>query len=146
VNRSPLGAVLEAREVWNGPHMDMSEAERTIILTQLLPGWVSLEKLLGLPPYAIETSADFVLKSARETLVLREPGGAVLYLVRIADFTVGKILTWVEVGEHVAIGQRIGMITFGSQTDLFIPRSLGPDVRVSVGDHVYAGETILASR
>jgi phosphatidylserine decarboxylase len=146
VNRAPVGGVLEAREVWNGPHMDMSEAERTIILTQLLPGWVSLKKLLGLPPYAIESSADFVLKSARETLALQEPGGEVLYVVRIADYTVGKILTWIQVGQEVALGQRIGMITFGSQTDVFFPRSAATAVRVRVGDHVYAGETILAAR
>jgi cation transport ATPase len=30
------------RIVFNGPHMDMTAAETTIILTQLVPGWVSL--------------------------------------------------------------------------------------------------------
>lgn len=145
VNRAPVAGEVADRIVWNGPHMDMSAAERTIILTQLLPGWVTLKKLLGLAPYDIEDSADFVLKSARETLVLRDSRDTAVYVVRIADYTVGKILTWVSKGEHVRLGQKLGMISWGSQTDVFFVDTPGTRPRVQVGAYVYAGETVVAT-
>jgi phosphatidylserine decarboxylase len=145
VNRAPLAGRVSERRIWNGPHMDMSAAERTIVLTQLLPGWVTLKKLLGLPPYEIENTADFVLKSARETLVLRDRRDTDVLVVRIADFSVGKILTWVREGEEVALGQRLGMITWGSQTDVFFADTPGTTPRARVGSYVYAGESVLAT-
>jgi len=144
VNRSPVAGTLEERTVWNGPHLEMSEVERTVILTQLLPGWVSVKKLLGMPPYDIERAADFVLASARETLRIRDERGADVYVMRIADYTVGKILTWAAPGDPLALGQRIGMITWGSQTDVFFAAGGSSRPRVSVGDYVYGGETVLA--
>ena len=36
-------------------------------------GWVTLKKLLGLPPYDLERKADFILRSARETLPAAHP-------------------------------------------------------------------------
>lgn len=144
VNRSPVKGTLEERSVWNGPHLEMSEAERTVILSELVPGWVSIKRFLGIPPYDIENEAEFVLGSARETLRIRDDRGTDVYLVRIADFTVGKILTWVAPGEAVALGQRIGMITWGSQSDVFFAGDGATRPRVVPGDYVYAGETVLA--
>lgn len=145
INRAPIAGRISGRIIFNGPHMDMSEAERAIILSQLVPGWVSLKKLVGLPPYDIEDRADFVLKSARETLILDDVRGGKVYVVRIADYVVGKILTWVEEGDQVTIGQRLGMIAAGSQTDIFFEGTQGIDVRVREGMYVYGGETILAT-
>ena len=145
VNRSPVAGMLVERHVWNGPHLEMSESERTIILTALVPGWIGLKKLLGIPPYDIENTSDFILSSARETLRIRDERGSDVYLVRIADYTVGKILTWVGTGEPLARGQRIGMISWGSQTDVFFADTGSTEPRVSVGEYVYAGETIVAT-
>lgn len=145
VNRSPVAGTLEERFVWNGPHLEMSEVERTVILSQLVPGWTSLRKLLGVPPYDIENEADFILGSARETLRIRDDRGTDVYVVRIADYTVGKILTWVAPGESLARGQRIGMITWGSQTDVFFADTGSTRPRAAVGDYVYGGETVLAT-
>ena len=145
VNRSPVTGTLEERFVWNGPHLEMSEVERTVILSQLVPGWLSIRKLLGVPPYDIENEADFILKSARETLRIRDDRDTDVYVVRIADYTVGRILTWVAPGESLARGQRIGMITWGSQTDVFFADSGSTRPRAAVGDYVYGGETVLAT-
>ncbi|UCE85095.1 MAG: phosphatidylserine decarboxylase [Deltaproteobacteria bacterium] len=145
VNRVPVSGMLVEQIVFNGPHMDMSATERTVLLTQLLPGWVRLKTWLGWPPYDLEDKADFILKSARETLVLRDVRGAHVYVVRIADYAVGKILTWVRLGEQVATGQRLGMIAGGSQTDIFIEHTPGLTPQARVGQYVYGGETILAT-
>ncbi len=145
VNRVPISGLVKERIIFNGPHMDMSAAERTIILTQLVPGLVSFKKALGITPYDIADQADFILKSARETLVLEDLRGTRVYIARIADYAVGKILTWVREGERVEIGQKLGMITWGSQTDIFFEDSPGIGIEVEVGDFVYAGESILAT-
>jgi phosphatidylserine decarboxylase len=144
VNRVPNAGRVKERHVFNGPHMDMTAAETKIILTGLLPGLATLRKLLGLAPYAIEDDADFVLKSARETLVMEDERGVNLYVVRIADYYVGRILTWVREGQSVARGDKLGMISWGSQTDLFIEDTPGLAVTAEVGDYVYGGETVLA--
>lgn len=145
VNRVPIAGEIEKRIIFNGPHMDMTAAETTIIMTQLVPGWVSVKKLLGWAPYEIEDEADFVLNSARETMVIRDVRGARVYVARIADYSVGKILTWVREGERVETGQKLGMITWGSQTDIFIEETPGTRVRVVPGEFVYGAETVVAT-
>lgn len=144
VNRAPLSGAIIARTIYNGPHLEMSATETRVILTAFMPGWIDLKKLLGLPPFAIEQSADYILKSARETLAIRDLRGRHLYVIRIADYYVGKILTWVQEGQTVETGQKLGMITWGSQTDLLIEASPGLEARIESGDRVYAGETVLA--
>ncbi len=145
INRMPDNVVVKRQTIFNGPHMDMTEAETTIILTQLIPGRVSLKKLLGLDPFDIQDKADYILKSARETLAVEDERGAYMYIVRIADYYVGKILTWVQPEQRVVRGQKIGMIAWGSQTDLFIESTPGLAVQVAPGDYVYGGETVVAT-
>lgn len=145
INRMPNNGTVVKRTVFNGPHLDMTQAERRIILTQMVPGLVGLRRLLGLEPHAIQDAADFVLKSARETLAVRDERGAHVYIVRIADYYVGKILTWVSEGQSLGRGEKIGMITWGSQTDLYIEETPGLTMTVGVGDYVYGGETIVAT-
>ena len=145
INRVPIEGRVKRQIIFNGPHMDMSAAERRILLTQLVPGVVSLKKLFGIAPYDIEDEADFVLKSARETLVLEDVRETDVYVTRIADYAVGKILTWVGEGEVVETGQRLGMITWGSQTDVFFADTPGVEIKVAVGEFVYGGETVLAT-
>jgi phosphatidylserine decarboxylase len=144
INRAPDHGILRKQIVYNGPHLNMTSAERKIILTQLVPGLVTLRKALKYPPHAIEQETDYISKSARETLVLENDHGTRIYVIRIADYYVGKILTWVQEGARVARGQRLGMITWGSQTDLLFEATPETVVTVKVGDYVYAGETIVA--
>ncbi len=144
INRAPDNGIVRTQIVFNGPHLNMTSAEKKIILTQLVPGLVTLRKALKYPPHAIEQETDYILKSARETLVLEGEQGMRLYVIRIADYYVGKILTWVPEGTRVTRGQRLGMITWGSQTDLLFEATPATAVTVKVGDYVYAGETIVA--
>jgi phosphatidylserine decarboxylase len=145
INRIPNHGKIVEQDVYNGPHMDMTEFERRLILTEMVPGLVSIRRMLGLTAHPTEDVSDFILQSARETLVLEDERGADVYIVRIADYYVGKILTWVGVDEAVERGQRLGMISWGSQTDLFIEATPGLVIEAQVGDYVYAGETVIAT-
>ncbi len=64
-------------------------------------------------------------------------------MVQIASRLVRRIVSYHNVDESVAMGQRIGMIKFGSQVDLIIPRLNEIKVRVRQNDDVRAGSTII---
>ncbi len=64
-------------------------------------------------------------------------------VVQIAGMVARKISRWVEIGERVAAGQRIGLIHFGSRTDVLLPTG-SADPLVRPGDRVRAGVTPLA--
>ncbi len=71
-----------------------------------------------------------------------ETSAGPLLILRTAGLLVRRVTTAVTLGETVARGQRIGRILLGSRTEIFLPISLQP--AVAAGDHVRAGETIIA--
>jgi len=66
--------------------------------------------------------------------------GKVLF-TQIAGFLARRIVNDLKVGDSVFIGNRFGMIKFGSRVDIFVPDNYTPLVQMN--DNVYAGETIL---
>jgi len=64
-------------------------------------------------------------------------------IVQIASRLVRRIESYKNENDNVEIGERIGIIKFGSQVDLLIDN---PDVKINIklGDEVKAGFTILA--
>jgi phosphatidylserine decarboxylase len=64
-------------------------------------------------------------------------------VAQIAGVVARRISRWVETGQGVAAGQRIGLIHFGSRTDVLLPAD-SADPLVSPGDRVRAGVTPLA--
>lgn len=144
VNRSPLAGRVLRREWYNGPQLDMSELEKPLLLSALLPGPETLKKVFGLAPHQIASKADFITQSAREVLVIE--GTHRSFVVRIADYYVGKIVTWVNEGMEVERGQRLGLITWGSQTDLIIEDDGRLEPLVTEGDYVLGASTPLFRR
>jgi len=63
-------------------------------------------------------------------------------IIQMAGFIARRIIQYVNVGETVEIGTRIGMIRFGSRVDLVIPKDC--DILVDIGSKPKAGETIIA--
>ena len=66
--------------------------------------------------------------------------GKVLF-TQIAGFLARRIVNELKVDDDVTIGDRFGMIKFGSRVDIFVPANWAPSVKLN--DNVYAGETIL---
>jgi len=64
-------------------------------------------------------------------------------VAQIAGVVARRISRWIETGESVAVGQRIGLIHFGSRTDVLLPAG-SADPLVNPGDLVRAGVTPLA--
>ena len=65
----------------------------------------------------------------------------------IAGAVARRIHPYVEGGETLARGERIGHISFGSRADVLLPPAYDrDDIRVREGQRVRAGETVLAAR
>jgi phosphatidylserine decarboxylase len=62
-------------------------------------------------------------------------------VTQIAGVLARRIVCRVAPGDKLAVGERFGMIRFGSRTDCCMPR--GTDVRVRVGDRVKGAVTVL---
>lgn len=61
---------------------------------------------------------------------------------QIAGWVARRILCWTRTGDEVRIGQRIGMIRFGSRTDVWLPADA--EILVQHGQHVAGGATQVA--
>jgi phosphatidylserine decarboxylase len=83
------------------------------------------------------------LENERNALLLVTDSGVELTCVQIAGLVARRILCYVEPGARLNRGQRYGFIRFGSRVDLYLPPA--SQSRVSIGDRVYAGQTIVAT-
>lgn len=66
-----------------------------------------------------------------------------LGVVQIAGFVARRIVQYVDVGDWVESGDRLGMIKFGSRVDLIFPAD-NSEILVHEGEKPKAGETIVA--
>jgi phosphatidylserine decarboxylase len=80
------------------------------------------------------------------TIVLGEPqGGKPIAVVRqIVGLIARRIVSSVQLNEEVKRGQRIGMIKFGSRTELTIPLWLEPQIKVQIGQTVRGAADVIA--
>jgi len=65
-------------------------------------------------------------------------------LIQIASRLVRRIVPYVREGDKLDLGQKIGMIKFGSQVDIVLPKLPELKIKVSVGEQVYGGTSIIA--
>jgi phosphatidylserine decarboxylase len=86
---------------------------------------------------------DAVSAEANEqNIVTVEGEGMVVVFKQIAGLLARRIVFDHKAGETLARGQRVGLIKFGSRTDVIFPADRQPSVKV--GDHVKGGSSILA--
>jgi phosphatidylserine decarboxylase len=60
---------------------------------------------------------------------------------QIAGFVTRRIIPFVKKDDEVALGQRYGMIMFGSQVDIYVPKET--NLKVNQGQKLLAGESII---
>jgi phosphatidylserine decarboxylase len=70
--------------------------------------------------------------------------GRPIRLKQVSGAIARRIVCWLRPGEEVKAGERLGMIKFGSRTELCLPADTPLDVLVKVGDTVHGGTTVLA--
>jgi len=91
--------------------------------------------------FLVASKPEATLKNEQNALFLRTSQGAKVLCVQVAGLIARRIVCWLSPGDRVARGERFGLIRFGSRMDTFLP--LGTALKVSVGDRVKGGETIV---
>jgi len=79
----------------------------------------------------------------RNSLAMRLPDGRSLAVVQIAGLVARRIVCFAKEGQSLRMGDRFGLIRFGSRLDVYLPPGVEP--LVSLGQTMVAGETILAN-
>lgn len=80
----------------------------------------------------------------RICIKIEDEAGHEIGLQLIAGMIARRIVCDLEVGNDVTIGDKIGIIRFGSRADIYLPRGVAP--MVAEGQTMIGGETILADR
>lgn len=81
-------------------------------------------------------------ENERAVVYLRTANGHDITCVQVAGLIARRILCYAKAGQSLGRGDRFGFIRFGSRVDVYLPLTAAP--RVSIGDKVYATETIIA--
>lgn len=126
VNRSPIFGVVERIRYFPGKNLTMAR--------------MTMNKLLRRKE--VFQDNGYLLQNERNTLLIR--GIFPVAVVQIADLHVNKIVSFVTEKDTLEKGQRIGLIKMGSQVDIILPNMPNGKIKVNIGQHVKAGETIIA--
>src|SRR3972149_263803 len=82
------------------------------------------------------------LENEQNAVVLETTSGEKIIFIQIAGLIARRIVCWLKEGDYGGKGQRVGLIRFGSRVVVYLP--VGTDVKVSLGQKVKAGESVLA--
>jgi phosphatidylserine decarboxylase len=81
-------------------------------------------------------------ENERRGIVIDSGGDSEIAMVQIAGLIARRIVTFVNEGDSIGVGERVGLIRFGSRVDLYLPPGRG--ALVAVGQRAIGGETVVA--
>ncbi len=81
-------------------------------------------------------------ENERQHILIERSDGLQVGFTQIAGFVARRIVPFVKPGDTLGVGQRVGLIRFGSRVDVYLPAGTGS--KVLLGQTVVAGETVIA--
>jgi len=81
-------------------------------------------------------------ENERRAIAIETAGGVKIGVVQIAGLVARRIVTFASEGDSLGVGERFGLIRFGSRVDTYLPPGASPVV--AVGQRAVGGETVLA--
>lgn len=141
------GTVLFVKEVIDEKFIN-GKAKQISIFMSPLNVHVNRIPISGTVEYLKHYEGEFIAafedkaseKNERTEIGIASGKGKVLF-TQIAGFVARRIVCDLKVGDKVKIGERFGMIKFGSRVDILVPNTW--QEKVKKDDKVFAGETIL---
>lgn len=111
-------------------HVQRSPVAGTVKALRYMPG-VFLDARDPRAPFANESNSIEI-----------ENGKGRVMVKQISGLIARRIVCWVRPDDVLEAGERIGLIRFGSQVDLYLP--MEAEVTVKEGDKMVAGQTVVA--
>ena len=103
----------------------------------------TVRRVVYIPGSFVDAGLDKASEeNERQHVLIERMDGQKIGFTQIAGLVARRIVPFVKPGDSVGVGQRIGLIRFGSRVDVYLPA--GTDSRVLLGQKVIAGETVLA--
>ncbi|MEQ8199890.1 MAG: phosphatidylserine decarboxylase family protein [Syntrophomonadaceae bacterium] len=99
--------------------------------------WV--KRVAGLYRAAYRDEAGIL--NARNYVGLTTEWGKIL-VVQVTGLVARRLVCWVKPGDDLQVGERFGLIRFGSCTELYLPP--GTEILVAPGQKVRGGESLIA--
>lgn len=107
------------------------------------PAAARISRIAYVPGKFINADLDKASEdNERNALTMELQSGARIGVVQIAGLVARRIVCFVSEGEPIGVGERFGLIRFGSRLDVYLPPGTAP--LVAVGQRAVAGETVLA--
>ncbi len=102
-----------------------------------------VEKILYIPGKFFNVSLEKASEyNERQATFMRMENGTKIIFVQIAGLIARRIRCDISEGQQLEMGDRVGIIRFGSRVDVYLP--LKSDILVEEGQIMVAGETVLA--
>jgi len=115
-------------------HVNRTACEGRVLRTEYQPG-----------DFLDARHPECGIRNESNTIVI-EPGGGLpgpVVVRQVAGMVARRIVCNVKAGDTLRRGQCIGLIKFGSRTDLVVPEREGLEAMVRVGDRVKGGVSVL---
>ena len=101
-----------------------------------------IERIVYRPGAFVNADLDKASEDNERNCLLIATDGGRIGVVQIAGLVARRIVCFVRQGASVGVGERIGLIRFGSRVDVYLPEGVRP--LVAEGRTAIAGETVLA--
>ncbi|MBX7495695.1 phosphatidylserine decarboxylase [Qipengyuania sp. 6B39] len=102
-----------------------------------------VNRVVYIPGSFVDASLDKASEdNERQHVLIERTDGVKVGFTQIAGLVARRIVPFVKPGDAVGVGQRVGLIRFGSRVDVYLPAGTG--AKVLLGQRVVAGETVLA--
>lgn len=103
-----------------------------------------VEKILYVPGRFFNVTLDKASEyNERQATYMRRTDGEQIVFVQIAGLIARRIRSDIDEGQKLEVGQRVGMIRFGSRVDIYMP--LNSEILLEEGQITVAGESIIAN-
>jgi len=101
-----------------------------------------IAQILYTPGLFLNAELDKASEDNERNALVIESAGTRIGVVQIAGLVARRIVSFVKTGDSLGVGERFGLIRFGSRVDVFLPP--GSTIRVKLGELTAAGTTVLA--
>lgn len=108
-----------------------------------MPVGGEIERMIYVKGLFINAAADKASEdNERNSLIIKSEAGDDIAVVQIAGLIARRIVPFVKANDRLGVGERFGLIRFGSRVDVYLPPGKQP--LVAIGQRAVGGETVIA--